>query len=508
MAERLGLWGKVFDSMNNFNDYLRSSLKMLLMGRFPKFNDILPSMGTKVAFVNCNVFDGESSQLQSNMTILVEGDRISAVAPAATISVPETFLSVDVEGKTVLPGLIDSHVHLCSPFTYDVNLPAIRQMRQQITFNNLRTIDSGVTTVCDMGGPQGIIKEFKNLVDSNVIPGPRSLNCFTLISPRKGKVLGYPPQVKLVNPFQSWLLEGQIATRPKTIRELRRVCYKVKDDGGTHLKTTYQAYPFSAKKPDPAQSLPLFSPDWMKELFRISKETGLVVSIHCPYAGGAEACVNLAIEVGAQIRIQHVSFDEDLNDSTLQKMQDYGFYLIPTVMVYGDAFRMPGIISFLNENSEGCLTQEARKQLKGRIQKTIDLEPQSGQEVLELDNVYFREQFDVVRRNTQKAHSAGIIGFGTDLGGTYTGLFGRLLSEVQHYSEFGIPSHDILKYLTSVNAKINNLGDRGTLRAGNLADILVVDGNPLQDIMKLGEVRAVMKGGVFLKYDKVGQSPS
>ena len=69
------------------------------------------------------------------------------------------------------------------------NLSAIRQLPVQIELNMMHTVYSGITTVCDMGGPQGFIKEFTELSDRNQIPGPRFLNCFTFISPGKGKKL-------------------------------------------------------------------------------------------------------------------------------------------------------------------------------------------------------------------------------------------------------------------------------------------------------------------------------
>ena len=364
----------------------------------------------------------------------------------------------------------------------------------------MRTVYSGVTTICDMGGPQGIIKEFKNLADKNDIPGPRYLNSFTLISPRKGRKLGYPNQVKLIDPFQAWLLEGQVATRPKTLKSLQKACYKVRDDGGAHIKITYQPYPFSARKPAVTDDFPIFNDEWMETIFRIANETGLAVSIHSPFGAGTEKCVDLAIEAGTKIRIQHMTFDADLKAETIRKMSDYGFYIIPTVMVYGDSFKMPSFVSWLNDNPETHMTPEANRQIKSRIQKAIELESFSGREVLELDNVYFRKNFDFVRRNTRKAHEAGVIGFGTDTGGTYTGSFGRILSEMMHYNEFGIPLFDLLKYMTSVNAEINGLNDRGVVLPGKLADLIMLSGNPDNDVSALGDVQMVMKGGVFLKY--------
>ncbi|MFZ3157294.1 MAG: amidohydrolase family protein [Smithella sp.] len=493
----------IFDSLNTG---LKSAVKRISAGDYisllskDSFIRKINTFGNRIAFTNCNIFDGIHNELKEDMIILVKGDKILDVGCKKQTTVPDDFYRVDAEGQTILPGLIDNHVHECSPFTYEANTSAVRQMPMQIGLNVMRTVYSGVTTICDMGGPQGFIKEFTKLTDKNIIPGPRFLNCYTLISPIKGRSLGYPSQLPILNPFKEWLLEGQVATRPKTLSDLKKFCYKVKDDGGTHLKTTYQPHPFSKKKCSTQDEFPIFTDDWMKTIFRIGKETGLVVDIHSPYGAGAEKCADLAIEVGAKIRIQHMTFDTDLKAMFLKKMRDYGFYIIPTVTVFGDSFHMPEFISWLDTKPETYMMPEANRQSRARIQKGIDLEPYSGQIVMEHDYVYFREQFNFVRSNTQKAHEAGIIGFGTDIGGTNTGFFGRIYSEVMHYVEFGIPYYDILKYMTSVNAKISGLNDRGVIQPQKLADLIIVNGNPLFDIAVLNDVTTVMKGGVFLKY--------
>ena len=486
---------------------LRSATKGIILGDYisplskttPLVQEI-NNVGNRIAFTNCNIFDGLHPGLKADMVILVEGDKILDVGYRPQIPVPDNFFTIDAEGRTIMPGLIDSHMHICSPFMYQTSLGAVRQMPMQIALNNQRTVYSGVTTVCDMGGPQGFIKEFTKLAERNDIPGPRYLNSYTLISPRKRGKLGYPSQVKVFNPFEAWLLEGQAATRPESLRDLKRACYKVRDDGGTHLKITCQSHPFSKKKYAAQDDFPIFNDDSIRTIFGIGKETGLPVDIHTPYAVDAEKCVDLAIQSGASIRIQHMTFDKDLSPSFIQKIRDYGFHMIPTIMVFGDSFHMPDFISWLDTDPKTYMMPEARRQSIARIQDGVNLEPYSGQVVMELDYVYFRDTFDLVRRNTQKAHEAGIIGLGTDMGGTYTGFFGRLYSEISYYVEFGISAWDILKYLTSVNAHINGRADRGIIRPGKLADLIMVDGNPLMDLSVVREVPTVMKGGVFLKY--------
>jgi imidazolonepropionase-like amidohydrolase len=248
----------------------------------------------------------------------------------------------------------------------------------------------------------------------------------------------------------------------------------------------------------------MFEPDWMKAIFKAGKDSGLFVDIHMPYSADVEKCVDLAIETGARIRVQHMTLDAELKSGLIRKMRDHGFYIIPTVMVYGDAFHLQDFLTWLQQGLRTHMMPEANSQLTVRIRQLLDLEPYSGRQVIEVDTSYFRDQFEIIRRNTQKAHDAGIIGFGTDSGGTFTGFFGRAGSEIAYYEEFGISPLDILKYLTSFNAGLNGLHDRGVVQPGKLADLIAVDGDPLKDVSALERVSMVMKGGVFLKYKDRG----
>jgi imidazolonepropionase-like amidohydrolase len=440
------------------------------------------------------------------MTILVQDNKIASVEHSDQATLPKDCIVIDGTNRTLMPGLIDAHLHLYSPFTYSVNLSALRQLRRQLFLNQVNTIDNGITTVCDMGGPPGLIEEFKSRVDKNEIPGPRSLNCFTLLSPRKNRTRGYPVQVRQLNLFQSWLMEGQVASRPTTLKELERTCSRIRDRGGDHLKMTYQAHSFSSKKED--LELPLFSDEWTKAIFKCARQAGISVSIHAPYKKGINKCIELAIQTGTRITLQHACCDAELDDQVLAKMKDYGIFQIPTLSVYGDAFRLPQLLSTLDTDQKHNLTQEARRQLRNKIIKLINLEPMSGKEVLELDTVYFRQQFELVCRNTLKAHEARVIGFGTDTGGTYTGFFGRLVDEAEHYANLGISSAMVLRYITAINAEINNLNDRGVIQPNKLADLILVNGSPLHQLDTLKNIYAVMKNGRLVKYDNKGSAMS
>ena len=74
-----------------------------------------------------------------------------------------------------------------------------------------------------------------------------------------------------------------------------------------------------------------------------------------------------------------------------------------------------------------------------------------------------------------------------------------MFTEIKYYLEFGIPIVDTMKYLTSINAQINDLNDRGVIQRGKLADLIGIEGNPLTDPHALAKVATVMKGGQFVR---------
>ncbi len=109
-------------------------------------SDWAPASFPKLVFYNCQLFDGIHGQLQKDRVVLVEGGKLEAIEPRGDPSAFRSYKRVDLDGRTLLPGLIDNHVHLTVPFIYKVNLPAVMQMNQQIIRNFRNCIMSGVTT--------------------------------------------------------------------------------------------------------------------------------------------------------------------------------------------------------------------------------------------------------------------------------------------------------------------------------------------------------------------------
>jgi len=114
-----------------------------------------------------------------------------------------------------------------------------------------------------------------------------------------------------------------------------------------------------------------------------------------------------------------------------------------------------------------------------------------------------KKQFPVVTENLKRLYKMGaIIGAGSDIGGTMSGFFGRFTDELKHYAQAGIQNFDILQMATSTNAKIIDMQDKiGAVQKGFLADLITIEGNPLEDINALTKVKMVMKAGTLIKTD-------
>ena len=172
----------------------------------------------KLLLFNCQIFDGVHSQLRKGRVVIVEGDEIKAIEAEGDLSGFRSYKRVDLEGRTLLPGLIDNHVHLTVPFIYKVNLRALMQMNQQIIRNFGNCIMSGVTTVRDVGGFPAKILEFRAMADANEIPGPRMISAMSPIAARRGDELGPPESAPyFTNPIVKWFLGGNYAERQLTV---------------------------------------------------------------------------------------------------------------------------------------------------------------------------------------------------------------------------------------------------------------------------------------------------
>jgi len=455
----------------------------------------------KIAFHNFMLFDGISNRLQKNRILLVKGDKIEAVEHSGDLSQLNQYKVVDLKGRTLLPGLIDNHVHITSPFMYSINFNALRQMNQQIAYNFRNCIMNGVTTVRDVGGMPGKVNKFRKMADYNEIPGPRVISSLSPIGAREGDRLGAPEKVKFIkNPIIKSIVGGNFAERPTNISEIETACEEVLELGAQWLKTYHQDYPISYS----SRKLPNHSDEGYRSLIDIGKKNGIKCALHEPFVSGLIKGVDLGFHT-----LEHMPIDAVIPDNYIEKFMKNEMAIIPTVMVYGDSLVYKKFLRLMESRGKEYLVPEAVDQMSARITNRLAIEknkpPQDEYEQLIADNNFIKDKFPIVNENLKKLYNMGAsIGVGSDNGGTPTGFFGRFTDELRHYRSVGINNFDVLQMATSINARIIGMQDKlGTIEKGKFADIIAVRGNPLLDLNSIDKIDMVMKGGLFIKYENL-----
>jgi len=462
-----------------------------------------PGPCRRVVLHNFRLFDGVQNQLQEGRRVVIEEDRIRDVDPwAGQKGIPD-YQVIDAQGMTLMPGLIDNHVHITVPFMFKVNLNALAQMDRQIELNFRNCIMNGVTTVRDVGGFPGKIKKFREMSDRSEIPGPRVISSLSPIAARKGSSLGAPEKAPyFTNPLIKWLLGGNYAERPTNVEEIREACERMVKLGAQWLKTLHQDHTYSYYP----RTLPNHSDEGYRTILEIGRKYGLKCALHQVFLSGFKKGVDLGFHT-----LDHMPMDEEIPDDNLDRFNEKNMAILPTMMIYGDCLVDDEILVRVEKRGSDYLVPEAQRQVTGLLQESLAQEKkklsEDDRKKLMYDRQYWKDQFPKVIQNLQKLHRKGAtVGIGTDIGGSYSGFFGRYLDELKHYQAAGISNFEILRMATAVNARILNLEDKiGTVEKGRWADLIVVEGNPLDDLRALEKVRMVMKGGVLIKNELPSQ---
>jgi len=402
------------------------------------------------AITNATLIDGTGTDPVPNATVLIEGERITAAG--AKLSPPADAEVIDARGRTVMPGMIDCHVHLWGRVTHlqerlltPPTLNAFYAMR-----NAQRTLDAGVTSVRDASGsPMGL----KMAIERGLIPGPRIRLSVSALSQTGGHGDGTMPSG--ANP--GGIADGRGPEWPHTVvdgpEEVRLAVRKLLRAGADFIKLCSTGGVLSpADEPGHTQ----FTPEEIAVMVYEAKTQGKTCMSH---AQGTQGILN-AVLAGVE-SIEHGIY---IDERCIDEMKARGTYLVPTlvapVWVLRHAERMPGAI----------LPQSVRKT---------------------------KEVMEDHKRNIGEAIRAGVkVAMGTDSGVGHHGSNGE---ELQLMVEAGMtPMQAIVATTKTASECIHMPNDVGTIEPGKYADLLVVDGDPLADITMLQDkarLALIMQGG-------------
>lgn len=389
-----------------------------------------------IAYRADRVIDGISDEPLQNAAVLVEDGQIVSVGPEGNLS--EDIEVVDLGDATLLPGLIDAHVHLVWSASAEPHAVVESEPRAVTALrcadNMKKHLEAGVTTVRDVGSTDGMAIDISQAVRLGVLPGPRVVASGRSIAMTGG---------------HGWFL-GQEADGPDAVRSAVRQeikngagCIKFMASGGVYGH---------AEEPDSPQ----LTVDEMRAGVEEAHKAGKKVAAHA-YAGEA---ITSALDAGVD-SIEHGSF---IDQETAQRMRDLGTYLVPTMSVYA-----------------------------AMDEKGVEL---GAPEYIQRKT---KEVLAATREALQTATEAGVkIAAGTDCGAPGH-PHGTLPMELRLMVEAGATPMQAIQFGTSAAAELLGLEEEtGTLEVGKQADLIAVGGNPLEDIRNLEKVTLLLLGGVEL----------
>lgn len=396
------------------------------------------------------LIDCSSNEAQKEMTIIIDGGKIISVEKGYKQPL-ENDKIIDLKNKTVLPGLMDMHVHLEFESRKGGSIDKFTMNTADYAFNSVvfskTTLMAGFTTVRDLGG-SGVNISLRNAINNGKIIGPRIFTAGKSISGTGGHMdptNGYCEEL-MGDPDA----KDGVANGVDDCRKAVRQQYK---NGADLIKIASTGGVLSVAKDG---SAPQFSEEEITSIVQTAKDLGMKVACH---AHGAEG-MKRAIRAGV-ISIEHGTM---MDDEVIALMKQYGTFYVPTIIAgksVADSAKIKGFYPDIV------------------LPKALSIGPK-------------------IQATFSKAYKAGVkIAFGTDAG-VYK--HGKNAIEFQYMVEAGMPPIEAIKSATASASQLLGISDiLGTIQAGKIADIIAVDGDPLANISTLTNVKFVMKEGIIYK---------
>ncbi len=402
-------------------------------------------------YLQCGtIIDTKSGKVLSEKTIVVSANKIKSIQNGY-LPGSGTDTVIDLKNKTVLPGLIDMHVHIESEFNPQVYIKKFIDNEADVAFASTvfakKTLLAGFTTVRDLGG-SGVNIALRDAINKGLVEGPRIFTAGKAIATTGGhadptngnrkNLMGNPgPKEGVVNSPE----DGKKAVRQR---------YK---NGADVIKITATGGVLSVAKNG---QNPQFTIEEIKAITSTAKDYGMLTAAHAHGDEGMQRAIKGGINT-----IEHGTM---MSDETMELMKKHNVFLVPTI-------------------TAGKQVEEKAK-IKGFFPEVVAKKAAAIGPLIQ----------DMFKR----AYKKGVpIAFGTDAGVFPHGLNAK---EFGYMVEAGMPLMEALKSATVTNAELLGMGgELGQLKEGFIADIIAVEEHPEKNAATLEKVVFVMKEGVVYK---------
>ncbi len=397
------------------------------------------------------LIDGDSGRISSERTIRIDAGTITAIergysAPADGDTV------IDLKDSTVMPGLMDMHVHLTGQYSQKSNLNRFILNEADYALDAVmyarRTLDAGFTVVRNVGDAYNVTIALRKSIADGDVPGPLIFSAAKGLSSTGGHG----------DPTNGWAARFGADPGPKegvvnSVEDARQAVRQRYKDGADWIKITATGGVLSVAK---SGQNPQFTDEELRAIIDTAADYGMRVAAHAHGTEGMKRAV-----IAGVASIEHGTY---MTEEVMDLMKEHGTFYVPTIMAgnwVGEKAKIDGFFPELVRP------------------KAAEIGP-------------------IIKNTFAAAYKAGVpIVFGTDTGVSAHGDNGQ---EFGLMVEGGMPEMEAIQSATSVAADFLGIGDtHGRLKAGFQADIVAVPGNPLEDISLMEQVSFVMKGGTIYK---------
>lgn len=404
-------------------------------------------------YLHCGkMIDTKNGKVLKEKTIIVSGNKIIAVENGYQQPTSSEDTVIDLKDKTVMPGLIDMHVHMEMETNPQEYIEGFTLNEADIAFNTLdfseRTLMAGFTTVRDLGG-SGINVSLRNAINSGKVDGPRIFTAEKALATTGGhadptngtnnELMGDPgPKDGVVNSLDD---------AKKAVRQR----YK---NGADLIKITATGGVLSVAK---SGQNPQFTVEEIKAICETAKDYGFHVAAHAHGDEGMQRAI-----LGGVKTIEHGTL---MSEETMELMKKYDVYLVPTITAGKTVTEKAKIPGYYPDVVVG---------------KALEIGPK-------------------IQTTFGEAYKKGVrIAFGTDAGVFLHGENGK---EFGYMVEAGMPAMEALQSATVTNAIILKMENEiGQIQTGYFADIVATNDDPTENIATMEQVVFVMKEGKIYKH--------
>ena len=394
-----------------------------------------------IAIHNTRLIDGAGAVIE-RATVIVRGATIAAVGTSRDVAIPRAATRIDGRGLTLLPGLIDCHVHLCWRGEADV----VKAVQQETPIETLlkasrsagQTLEAGVTTVRDVGSRDHSIFALKKAIDKGLTPGPRIIGAGLAICMIGGH------------------LRRVIAQEVEGVEQVRQVVREQIDAGAEVIKVIASGGVLTpGTSPDQAQ----MTLEELRAAVDEAKQAGRKVAAHAHGASGMKNAIHAGVH-----SIEHATL---MDEEAAGLFEKHAVYMVPTLSA----------LATTGACRRGCgIPDDALEKAKAMTKRH--------------------------QNSFRQAHRRGLlIAMGTDAGTPFN-HHGDNAQELDRMVALGMSPMEAIIASTSAAARLIGIQDQvGTIAKGKQADLVLVDGNPVRRIELLQDrsrIVGVMQAGKFV----------